>query len=36
LKLDLAANDQPGVWQVRVRELASGQTASGYVRVNER
>jgi hypothetical protein len=35
LKLDLAANDQPGVWQVRVRELASGQTASHYVRVSE-
>jgi len=33
LKLDLAANDQPGVWQVRVRELASGQTATSYLRV---
>lgn len=34
LKLDLAANDQPGTWQIRVRELASGQTASCYLRVS--
>jgi len=34
LKLDLAANDQPGVWQIRVRELASGQTISHYLRVS--
>ncbi|MBI5821813.1 MAG: hypothetical protein HZA88_22805 [Verrucomicrobia bacterium] len=33
LKLDLAANDQPGMWQIRVRELASGQTTSYYLRV---
>jgi hypothetical protein len=36
LKLDLAANDQPGVWQIRVRELASGQMASSYMRVATR
>jgi hypothetical protein len=35
LKLDLAANDQPGMWQVRARELASGQEASRYVRVTQ-
>jgi hypothetical protein len=34
LKLDLAANDQPGMWQIRVRELASGQTARQYIRVS--
>ena len=33
LKLDFAANDQPGVWQIRVRELASGLTTTSYVRV---
>jgi len=33
LKLDFASNDSPGVWQIRVRELASGQIASHYVRV---
>ena len=35
LKLDFAANDQPGTWQIRVRELASGRTADGYVRVEK-
>ena len=35
LKLDFANNDSPGVWQIRVRELASGQTASRYVRINK-
>jgi hypothetical protein len=35
LKLDLASNDRPGMWQVRVRELASGQTTSRYVRVSQ-
>jgi len=33
LTLDLAANDQPGVWEVRVRELASGASESTFVRV---
>ncbi|OHE81506.1 MAG: hypothetical protein A2107_11085 [Verrucomicrobia bacterium GWF2_62_7] len=33
LKLDLAANDSPGVWQIRARELASGQTAATHLRV---
>lgn len=33
LKLDIADNDVPGVWQIRVRELASGLIESGYVRV---
>jgi hypothetical protein len=35
LKLDLAVNDQTGAWQIRVRELASGQTASCYLRVSQ-
>jgi hypothetical protein len=34
LKLDLAANDSPGVWQIRVRELASGHAVSYYLRVS--
>ncbi len=29
LSLDLAVNDLPGTWTVRVRELASGRTAEG-------
>lgn len=33
LKLDLAANDQPGMWQIRVRELASGRTENDYMSV---
>ena len=35
LKLDLATNDSPGVWQIRARELASGQTATSYLRVSK-
>jgi len=35
LKLDLARNDQPGVWEIWVRELASGQTAVRYFRVSK-
>jgi hypothetical protein len=31
--VDVAANDAPGVWQVRVRELASGLERSAYFRV---
>lgn len=33
IKLDVAPNDVPGVWQVTARELASGRAASGYFRV---
>ena len=33
LQLDVATNDTPGVWQIRIRELASGWIASRYVRV---
>ncbi|NLF17443.1 MAG: hypothetical protein GX595_09315, partial [Lentisphaerae bacterium] len=29
LRLDLASNDAPGTWTVRIRELASGRTAEG-------
>lgn len=35
LKLDFAANDSPGVWQIRARELASGQTTASYLRVSK-
>lgn len=33
LRLDIAPNDRPGMWQIRVRELASGLTATRYMRV---
>jgi hypothetical protein len=33
LRLDTAVNDTPGVWQIRSRELASGRTATRFVRV---
>ncbi len=35
LKLDIASNDQPGVWEIRVRDLASRHAASRYVRVSK-
>ena len=31
--LDIASNDQPGVWEVRAQELASGQRAQHFFRV---
>jgi hypothetical protein len=33
LRLQIAPNDATGVWQIHARELASGQEASVYVRV---
>ena len=33
VKLDIAANEDPGVWTVRVRELASRMESTKYVRV---
>jgi hypothetical protein len=33
IPLDIAPNDPPGVWQIEVRELASGRTAVGDLRV---
>ena len=36
LRLDIASNDRPGVWQIRARELASGRTATHYLRVTEK
>ena len=33
LKLDLAANDTPGVWTIEVREGATGLRERGYLRV---
>jgi uncharacterized protein YfaS (alpha-2-macroglobulin family) len=35
LHLRLAPNDATGVWQIRVRELASGREAVVYLRVTE-
>ncbi len=31
--LDLAPNDRPGVWEIRVAELASGRSSRAYLRV---
>jgi hypothetical protein len=33
IRLDVAANDVPGVWQIDARELASGRRAVHYLRV---
>ena len=33
VKLDIAANEDPGVWTVRVRERASRMESTKYVRV---
>ena len=35
IRLDIAPNDAPGIWQVAVTELASGATSHGYFRVVE-
>ena len=34
LKLDIAPNDKTGLWQIRVRELASGRKSVVYFRVS--
>ncbi len=34
ITFDLAENDVPGLWSIEVQELASGLTASAYVRVS--
>ena len=34
LKLDLAPNDRPGLWQLRAEERASGRVAVAYFRVS--
>ena len=34
LKLDLAPNDDPGTWQIRARELASGMESVKWMRVS--
>jgi hypothetical protein len=31
--IDIAANDAPGVWKIRARELASGLESTAYIRV---
>ena len=33
LKLDIAANDTPGVWKIHIRELASGKSATRFVKI---
>jgi hypothetical protein len=35
LHLDLAPNDAPGMWQIRVKELASGRDATAFFRVTD-
>jgi hypothetical protein len=35
LRLQIAPNDAPGLWQIHARELASGQEASVYLRVRQ-
>ncbi len=35
LTLDIAPNDRPGMWQVRVTELASGRVGHAYFRLGE-
>lgn len=35
VQLDLAANDRPGLWTVRARELASGHTGESTFRVTQ-
>lgn len=35
LKLDIAANDAFGQWEIHVRDLASGQRRSHFVRVTK-
>jgi uncharacterized protein YfaS (alpha-2-macroglobulin family) len=33
ITLDIAPNDVQGTWEVRVKELASGQSAIHYMRI---
>lgn len=33
LQLDIATNDTPGVWQIHIHDLASGKTATQFVRI---
>jgi hypothetical protein len=34
IRFDFAANDRVGMWEVRVKELARGKSASAYVRLH--
>ncbi|MBI2481641.1 MAG: LamG domain-containing protein [Planctomycetia bacterium] len=36
IPFDFAPNDRTGVWEIQVKELASGREAAGYVRLNAR
>lgn len=36
INADLALNDVPGTWQIRVKELASGKTAYAYMKLISR
>ncbi len=35
LRLDVASNDRPGVWEIRVKEGATGRESRAYLRVTE-
>ncbi|WP_417851234.1 LamG-like jellyroll fold domain-containing protein [Thalassoglobus sp.] len=35
IEIDLASNDQIGVWEIQAKELASGKSSAGYLRVTE-
>jgi hypothetical protein len=35
LKLDIAPNDQPGLWELRAHDLASGLRTTIYIRVTK-
>jgi hypothetical protein len=34
IQFNVAPNDRPGIWTIQVKELASGQSASAYIRIN--
>ncbi len=36
IRFDVAPNDRTGVWSVHAKELASGQSASAYIRIKQR
>ncbi|MHC4879974.1 MAG: hypothetical protein ACYTGL_26280, partial [Planctomycetota bacterium] len=36
IQFNVAPNDRPGIWTIQVKELASGRSASTYIRIRER
>jgi hypothetical protein len=35
IEIDIAPNDQTGLWEIRAKELASGKSTRHYLRINE-